>query len=343
MSAYPCEIDTTRLSRYLQAKLAGFRGPLAVDRLPGGQSNPTYRLRAASGSYVLRSQPPGTLLRSAHAVDREFRVLRALAGTRFPAPRPHCLCEDVSVIGAMFYIMTDVEGRIFWDTALPDLGRDDRARAYGDMVRAMAELHSLDVDAIGLRGYGKPGNYFGRQFERWVRQYRNAETAPCAAMEATIDWLGRHLPADDGEARLVHGDYRLDNIIFHATEARAVAVIDWELSTLGHPFADLSYFCAALRLPRKGPIKSLQGLDRAELGIPEEAQIIEQYCELRGIDRVEHWTFYLAFSLFRLAAILQGVLRRALDGNASGRHATEVGLMAGEVATLASELIEAGG
>ncbi|WP_188861436.1 phosphotransferase family protein [Marinobacterium nitratireducens] len=334
-------LNEARLCTYLEAHLEGFEGPLSARKFSGGQSNPTFRIDARSGVYVLRRKPPGALLKSAHAVDREYRVLEALADTTVPVARPLLLCEDEAVIGSVFYLMSFVDGRVFWDPALPAQSPEQRKELYKELIRVLAKLHDTDIGAVGLADYGKPGNYFERQVKRWTEQYRASETTTLAAMETLIDWLPAHLPPDDGQQSLIHGDYRLDNLMFHSTGSGAVAVLDWELSTLGHPLADLAYLCMCLRLPASGQIKGLAGLDRSALGIPDEAAMVSRYCQLRGIGPIEHWTFYLAFSFFRLAAILQGVLKRGLDGSASSNRALEVGRMAGELAEFAVELIEA--
>ena len=254
-----------------------------------------------------------------------------------------CLCEDIDVIGAVFFVMSYEQGRVFWDPALPELNPSDRSAVYADEIRVLAALHSLAPASIGLQDFGRPGNYFERQISRWTDQYRASETISIPAMESLIDWLGRHTPADDGQSALIHGDYRLDNLIMSAADARIQAVIDWELSTLGHPFADLAYFCMCLRMPTDGQIRGLAGVDRGAIGIPDEQRIVDTYCELRGIARMPHWAFYLAFSFFRLAAICQGVLKRAIDGNASSEHALKVGALTPTLAAQGMDVIEAGG
>ena len=321
----PLAFDLARLAAYLETNLDGFHGLHTATKFSGGQSNPTFLLTADSGRYVLRRKPPGKLLPSAHAVDREYRVMRALYGSEVPVARPYLLCEDDAVIGSMFYVMSFEEGRIFWDPALPELDKDQRAPVHDEIIRVLAALHDLNPDAVGLGDFGKAGNYFARQFARWEKQYRASETETIPAMEQTIAWLAANLPEDDGQVGLVHGDYRIDNFIFHATEPRALAVLDWELSTLGHPMADLAYYCMGLRLPDLTSVKGLAGQDRGPLGIPSEADMVRRYCGLRGIDLPEHWNFYLAFSFFRMSAILQGVYKRALDGTASNTRALELG------------------
>ncbi|NYT64402.1 phosphotransferase [Alcaligenaceae bacterium] len=333
-------LDTEKLAAYLETCIQGFQGPLLAEKFAGGQSNPTFLLKAQSGQYVLRRQPPGVLLKGAHAVDREFRVLDALKNTGVPVAHAYLLCEDPDVIGSMFYVMSFEQGRIFWNPALPELSSAQRVPVYNELIRVMATLHDVDVHAVGLGDYGRAGNYFERQVGMWTKQYRASETEHNPAMETLITWLTVNMPADDGQLSMVHGDYRIDNLMFHPDEARVLAVLDWELSTLGHPLADLAYFCMCLRLPSSTYIPGLAGTNRQELGIPTEDEIITQYCALRGLDGIDNWSFYLAFSFFRLAAIAQGVLKRALDGNASSDQAVQVGEMAGPLARLAVELIE---
>jgi len=289
---------------------------------------------------VLRRQPPGELLKSAHAVDREFRVLVALANTDVPLPRAYHLCEDRDVIGSVFYVMSFAAGRIFWDPSLPELDRAARAPIYAAIVETLAALHNVDVDAVGLADYGRAGNYFERQIGVWTKQYRASETGRLEAMETLIEWLPANCSQDDGLPSLVHGDFRIDNLIFDAVDPKIIAILDWELSTLGNPLADLAYFCMCLRLPSVGHIPGLLGKDRGELGVPDEETIVRRYCELRGIPAIAHWNFYLAFSFFRLAAIAQGVKKRALGGNASNARAGQVGDMARHLAEAAAALID---
>ena len=331
---HPLDLPAESLANYLEANVAGFRGPLTATKFKGGQSNPTYRIDAASGTCVLRRKPPGPLLPSAHAVDREFRVLQALHGTSVPVAQPLHLCRDESVIGSMFYLMTFVDGRIFWDPSLPDMDATARADIYLGIIDAMAALHTVDPVAVGLGDYGKPGNYFERQIKRWSEQYRASETRPIAAMDALIDALPARCPADDGVVALAHGDFRIDNLMFHPDEPRVIAIVDWELSTLGHPLADLGYFCMALRLPRNPALPGLAGLDRAALGIPDEAALLARYSQLTGRQIPADWPFVLAFSFFRLAAIAQGVAKRAEQGNASSEQAMQAGRMVEMLATL---------
>lgn len=331
---HPLDLPAESLANYLEANVPGFRGPLTATKFKGGQSNPTYRIDAASGTSVLRRKPPGPLLPSAHAVDREFRVLQALHGTSVPVAQPLHLCRDESVIGSMFYLMTFVDGRIFWDPSLPDMAAIARADIYLCIIDAMAALHTVDPAAIGLGDYGKPGNYFERQIKRWSEQYRASETRPIAAMDALIDALPARCPADDGVIALAHGDFRIDNLMFHPDEPRVIAIVDWELSTLGHPLADLGYFCMALRLPRNPALPGLAGLDRAALGIPDEAALLARYSQLTGRPIPTDWPFVLAFSFFRLAAIAQGVAKRAEQGNASSEQAMQAGRMVEMLAML---------
>lgn len=321
------ELDQAALAAYLEAQVPGFRGPLTATKFKGGQSNPTYRVDAASGSYVLRRKPPGKLLASAHAVDREFRVLQALQASEVPVAQPLHLCGDESIIGSMFYLMEFVDGRIFWDPALPDIAAEDRARYYDAIIDAMAALHRVDVAAVGLADYGKPGNYFARQIARWSEQYRASETQAIPAMDALIERLPARCPEDDGRIALVHGDFRIDNLMFERETPTLAAIVDWELSTLGHPLADLGYFCMALRLPRNPALPGLAGMDRAALGIPDEAAILRRYSEKSGLGVPDDWNFVIAFSYFRLAAIAQGVAKRAQQGNASSEQATQAGAM----------------
>lgn len=320
-------LDLAALGAYLGKHIDGFGALQSAEKFSGGQSNPTFKLTTDKGQYVLRRQPPGKLLKSAHAVDREYRVYKALEKSAVPTPKVYHLCEDRDVIGSMFYVMEFCEGRIFWDAALPKLqSNEERTQAYEEMGKVLAAIHSVDVDAVGLADYGKPGNYFERQLSRWTKQYRDSETQKIPAMDQLIEWLEQHIPEDDGRVSLVHGDYRLDNMMFAPDEVRVIAVLDWELSTLGHPFADLAYQCMQLRMPANaGDMSGLAGADRGALGIPTEAEYVASYCQAMGIEKIDHWAFYLAFSYFRLAAIAQGVAKRALDGNASSKKASKVG------------------
>lgn len=334
------ELRIGRLSDYLEANVAGFNGPVAAEKFPGGQSNPTFKIRATSGTYVLRRQPPGPLLKSAHAVDREYRVLAALADSEVPVARVIHLCEDRDVIGSIFYLMEFCDGRIFWDAAIPEVDTPTRAALYDETNRALAALHRVDVEQVGLGDYGKPGNYFLRQFHRWQEQYYGAQAQTVDAMDELVRWIEGNLPEDDGRVSLVHGDYRLDNLIFHPVEPRVIALLDWELSTLGHPFSDVGYFCAQMRMPQRvGMISGLRGKDLAALGIPSEADFLARYCERAGIDAIPEFEFYVAFSLFRAAAILQGVAGRAMEGNASNKNAAQLGRHVEPLARLGLEAI----
>jgi aminoglycoside phosphotransferase (APT) family kinase protein len=339
MSETALGFDIDTLCAYLEQHIEGFRGPLTAKKFADGQSNPTFLLSAASGQYVLRRQPPGHLLKSAHAVDREFRVQRALANTDVPVATMMHLCEDTAIIGSMFYVMSFEQGRIFWDPALPHIAREQRAAYYDELIRILAALHNVDLVRVGLTDYGRAGNYFERQLSVWSKQYRASETRTIDAMEKLLDWMQHHCPADDGQLTLVHGDYRIDNLMFASDSPRGLAVLDWELSTLGHPLADLGFFCMCLRLPVNGHIVGLGDKDRDALSIPDEASILRRYCELRGINSITNWHFYLAFSFFRLAAILQGVFKRGLEGNASSERATKLGEMVEPLAQSALAVI----
>ncbi len=339
-NASVASLDTDVLGPYLEANVVGFSGLINVEKFANGQSNPTFKVKAGSGEYVLRRQPPGELLKSAHAVDREYRVLAALANTDVPVAEVYHLCEDRDVIGSMFYVMEFCDGRILWDSAIPEVGKAERTLIYDEMNHVLATLHQVDIDAVGLSDFGKPGSYFERQYDRWSSQYRASELQPIAAMESLMNWLGDNLPDDDGRVSLVHGDYRLDNMIFDASKPKVIALLDWELSTLGHPFADVGYQCMQLRMPAQiGSISGLRGKDLGELGIPTEDEYVAKYCERTGIDRIDNFGFYVAFSFFRLAAIIQGVAKRAVDGNASNRKAAELGQYVKPMAELALEAI----
>jgi aminoglycoside phosphotransferase (APT) family kinase protein len=333
-------LDTATLGKYLEQHIPGFDGPVTAEKFAGGQSNPTFKLSAAGTSYVLRRKPPGELLKSAHAVDREFRVISALQDTDVPVPRTYVLCEDESVIGSMFYVMEFMDGRILWDPALPEAADNtERAAIYDAMNETMAALHRVNVEAVGLTDYGRPGNYFERQVNRWTQQYRASETRRIKEMEALMAWLPANMPADDGAVSLVHGDYRLDNMMFHATQPRVIALLDWELSTLGHPLADLANQCMAWMLPRDGGIKGLAGVDRKSLGIPSDEEYIARYCERTGRDGIDNWNFYIVFSLVRLAAICQGIVKRAQIGTASSAEADSRGDAVMPLAEMGAALI----
>jgi aminoglycoside phosphotransferase (APT) family kinase protein len=333
--------DVDALERYLDANIAGFAGPLDVVQFKGGQSNPTYKLTAGGKSYVLRRKPPGKLLPSAHAIDREYRVIRALAGTAVPVARTHCLCLDDTVIGTPFYLMDFVDGRILWDPLLPGMAREERGAIYAEMNRVIAALHRIDFAAIGLADYGRPGNYLARQIDRWSRQYQASATETIDSMDRLIEWLPRHIPPGE-RTSLVHGDFRLDNMIFDKHEPRVLAVLDWELSTLGDPLADFAYHLMTWRLA-PNEFRGLRGCDFAALGIPTEAEYVAMY--LRDNPTLEQpdgqaWDFYMAYNMFRMAGILQGVLRRALAGNAASEQALEAGRRARPLAELAWKQVE---
>jgi aminoglycoside phosphotransferase (APT) family kinase protein len=334
--------DTEALSRWLAERLPGFAGPLSVEMFKGGQSNPTYKLITPGRTYVMRAKPGpvAKLLPSAHAIEREFAVMSGLAGTDVPVAQMHVLCEDESVIGRAFYVMEFVEGRVLWDQTLPGLSREQRAALYDELGRVIAALHTVDYKARGLESYGKPGNYFERQIGRWSKQYLASVTQPIAEMDRLIEWLPTHMP-DSARSELtsvVHGDYRLDNVIFHPTEPRILAVLDWELSTLGHPLADFSYHCMAWHIP-PGTFRGIGGVDIASLGIPSEQDYIRRYCERTGFTTPEalapDWNFYLAYNMFRIAAILQGIAKRVEAGTASSAQARASGAGARPMAELA--------
>ena len=341
----PNALDPVALAPYLEIHVPGFSGLDAIEKFESGQSNPTYLLTARSGRYVLRAKPPGALLKSAHQVDREYRVMAGLAGAGFPVPRVLHLAGEESPIGRMFYVMEFVQGRIFWDPALPDVaGNSEREAIHDAMNATLAALHDVDIEAAGLGDYGKAGNYFERQLGRWTSQYRASETESVPEMDRLIAWLAAHMPTDDGLVSLVHGDYRLDNIIFATDRPAVLAVLDWELSTLGHPYADVAYQCMQWRLPHDSAFRGLGGIDRASLGLPSEENYVAQYCVRRKIAGIANWTFHLAFSFFRLAAICQGVYKRALDGNASNpEKARSYGEAVTLLAGLAVRLIDGKG
>jgi aminoglycoside phosphotransferase (APT) family kinase protein len=333
--------DVGALERYLRANVDGFAGPVDVAQFRGGQSNPTFVLNTPGKAYVLRRKPPGQLLPSAHAVDREYRVISALAGSAVPVPRTYVLCTDESVIGSMFYVMEFVQGRVLWDPLLPDMDAAERRAIFDEMNRVIAALHVVDYAAIGLADYGKPGNYFARQIDRWTRQYRASATEQVDAMDRLIDWLPVNIPAGDQTA-IVHGDYRLDNMIFHPTEPRVLGVIDWELSTLGHPMADFSYHMMAWRLaPHE--FRGIHGCDFKVLGIPTEQEYLDLYLRRVGANSAPgatDWGFYMAYNMFRMAGILQGVKARALAGNAASAQALEAGNRARPMAELGWQQVE---
>ena len=334
-------INNEQLTAYLQDHVDGFKGPITLEKFAGGQSNPTFKVSAKSGVYVLRRQPSGKLLKSAHAVDREYRVLNALKDSDVPVAKVFHLCEDITVIGSMFYLMEYCDGTVYWSASLAEIDSNERRSAmYNEMNRVLAALHSVDVDAVGLSDYGKAGNYFERQLTRWTSQYRLTELKKISAMDQLSQWLEDNLPEDDGRVCLVHGDFRLDNMMFAKDKPQVIALLDWELSTLGHPFADLAYQCMQLRMPAgMGSIDGLKDIDRGSLGIPTEQEYVDLYCQRMGIERIENWGFYLAFSFFRLATIAQGVGQRAAEGNASNEHASKVGAFVEPLAQMALQVV----
>jgi aminoglycoside phosphotransferase (APT) family kinase protein len=329
-----------RLAAWMRENVVGFNGLLEVSQFKGGQSNPTYLLGAGDRRWVLRRKPPGKLLASAHAVDREYRVISALKGSGVPVAGTHGVCLDDGVIGTAFYVMDFVDGRVFWDPTLPGLANAERRAVYDEMNRVIARLHALDPGAYGLADFGKPGNYLARQIDRWTRQYQASPAGPIAAMDRLVEWLPAHLPSDD-ETTLVHGDYRLDNLIFHPTEPRILAVLDWELSTLGHPLADFSYHCLTWHFP-SGGFRGFGEADLSALDIPAEAEYVAAYCRRVGRTTINPgaWEFYLAYNLFRLAGILHGIMGRVIEGTAASAAALEQGRSAPVMAGLAWQMVQ---
>lgn len=336
-------VDEQTLSAWLAAHIPGFSGPLSVEMFKGGQSNPTYKLVTPQACFVMRAKPgpAAKLLPSAHAIEREFRVMQALAGSAVPVPRMLALCEDESVIGRAFYVMEFKAGRVLWDQSLPGMTPAERTAVYDEMNRIIAALHSVDVAACGLADFGKPGNYFERQIARWSKQYQASITEPIAEMEQLMAWLPAHLPAsarDESLVSIVHGDYRLDNLIFAPEGTQALAVLDWELATLGHPLADFAYHCMSWHIPASLG-RGIGGLDLASLGIPDEAAYVQRYCERTGFAQPQQlladWHFYLAYNMFRIAAILQGIAKRVQDGTAASAQAKASGALARPMAELA--------
>ena len=341
--------DVGALQAYLLATLPGFAGPLTVEQFKGGQSNPTYKLLTPARSYVMRTKPgpAAKLLPSAHAVEREFRVMKGLAGSSVPVAQMHVLCEDEAVIGRAFYVMEFMDGRVLWDQSLPGMTAAERGAIYDEMNRVIAAMHNVDVNRVGLADYGKPGNYFERQIGRWSKQYLASVTEPIAEMDRLIAWLPAHMPAgarDGTQVAVVHGDFRLDNLVFHKTEPRVIAVLDWELSTLGHPLADFSYHCMAWHIP-PGVFRGIGGLDLAALGIPSEAEYVRRYCERTGRSDAAalaaDWNFYLAYNLFRLASITQGIAKRVVDGTAASAQARATGAATRTLAEMAWRFAQA--
>jgi aminoglycoside phosphotransferase (APT) family kinase protein len=333
-------LDEAVLAAYLADHVPELKGPLGVRQFEGGQSNPTYLLSVGDRHAVLRKKPPGQLLKSAHQVDREYRVMHALRDTDVPVPRMLHLCEDPDVIGTPFYVMEWVEGRVITDTSLPNLSPKDRGALYDHLIRVLAALHRVDPAKVGLADFGRPGNYYARQISRWSRQYEASKTDDIPEMDALMEWLPANVPESD-ESGIVHGDYRVGNCIIHPTQPRVMAVLDWELSTLGHPLGDLAYFCQAWR-GEATPGASLVGVDLEALGIPSEEQVVARYCELTGRERIDDWNFYMVFVMFRSAAIVQGVYKRGLDGNASSEFADQYGALVRQRAVEAWALVEGG-
>ncbi|MBL8265372.1 phosphotransferase [Steroidobacter sp.] len=334
------ELDVPRLHAWMQDHVADYHGPLSIEQFAGGQSNPTYRLITADRCYVLRRKPPGQLLKGAHAVEREARVLTALANVGFPAAKVYGLCTDDSVLGTWFYVMEMVEGRIFWDTALPQLERSERAAYFDAMNETIARLHGLDYESLGLSDYGRPGNYFSRQIDRWSRQYLGDTAAGRDPnLDKLVEWLPANIPAGE-QTCLVHGDFRVDNLIFHPTEPRVLAVLDWELSTLGHPLADFTYHSMMYRMPPH-IVTGLAGKDLSALGLPSESDYVAAYCRRTGRDGIADYRFYVAFNFFRLAAIIHGIKGRMIRGTASSAQAKRRVEVLPELAALAWQ--QAGG
>ncbi len=332
------EFDTQALADWMRAQGLAVSRTLHAERLTGGQSNPTFCLTSAGTRYVLRKKPAGQLLASAHAIDREYRILAALRRSPVPVPEVHGYCDDASIVGTPFYLMEFLDGRVMVDQALPGMAREERAATYAEMNRVIAALHGVDLERVGLADFGRAGNYFARQIARWTRQYQESRTSPIPAMDLLMDWLPRNVPPGDATA-IVHGDYRLDNLVFDPSGPSVIGVLDWELSTLGHPLADFSYHCLSWHIPAS-LWRGIGGLDLHELGIPREPDYVKQYCDATGAEAQEHWDFYLAYNLFRIAAILQGIAKRAIDGNAASADAIATGRRAGPLAELGWRLAQ---
>ncbi len=326
------------LTAWMEAQVTGFRGPLTLKRLSGGQSNPTWRIDAPSGRYVLRQKPLGKVLPSAHQVDREYRVMKALADTDVPVPRMFGLCQDDSVMGSMFFVMEHLEGRTLWDPRLPEFDPAERAAIFDSMNDAIARISLVDPLKVGLDSYGRHGGYVDRQINRWTRQYRASETHPIPAMDALIDWLPQNAPTAPEEVRIAHGDFRLDNLLYHPTEPRVIAVLDWELSTLGCPYADFAYNVMVWRIV-PGVFRGLGGVDLTGTGLPTEREYIDAWCRRTGRTRPENFDFYIVLSMFRIAAIVQGIAKRAQDGTANDPRAAEMGKIAGPLAEVAWDMV----
>ena len=334
-------LDFHSIEKYLSSNFIGYEGPSEFTKFSTGQSNPTYLINAKSGNYVLRSKPPGILLKSAHAVEREYFVIKALQSSNIPLPKPFILCENENVAGSIFFVMSFVEGRNYSDPKLTSLTNEERSKLYDHMNQVLSLIHNIDIYKSGLEGFGKPGNYFERQISRWTKQYQSSEIETISEMNQLIKWLEVNTPLDDGRVSLVHGDYRIDNFIIDNNQPIIKAVLDWELSTIGHPLADLSYQCMQWRMPEGKVGRGLAGINRKKLGIPSEKEYLELYCQRTGIDEIRNWSFYLAFSCFRFAAILQGVLKRSIEGNASNpEEAKKLGKMVPELSKMAIKIIE---
>jgi aminoglycoside phosphotransferase (APT) family kinase protein len=334
------QFDTAALETWLVTHVPGFAGPLTIEQFKGGQSNPTFKLITPARAYVMRAKPgpAAKLLPSAHAIEREYQVMAALARADMPVAKMYALCTDENIIGRAFFIMEMVEGRVLWDPALPGYAPADRRAIFDEMNRVIARLHQVDYAAIGLADYGKPGNYFERQIGRWTKQYRASETETIEAMDRLIDWLPQHIPPGD-ETAIVHGDYRLDNLIFHPAEPRILAILDWELSTLGHPLADFAYHCMAWHVPPSA-FRGVAGLDLEALGIPSLKAYIARYCERTGRPGIDNFEYYLAYNLFRMAGILQGIMKRVVDGTAASEQAVAMGRSARPLAELGWQVAE---
>lgn len=334
------QIDVDALSAWLKRYVDGFEGPLALEQFKGGQSNPTFKLITPSATYVMRSKPAaaGKLLPSAHAIEREYAVMAALKTTAIPVAKMHALCDDESVIGRAFFIMEFIDGRVLWNPALPGMTKPQRAAIFDEMNCVIAQLHQVDYAAIGLAGYGRAGNYFERQIGRWSKQYRASETEKIESMDKLIDWLPQHIPPGE-ETTIVHGDYRMDNLIFHPTDPKVLAILDWELSTLGHPLADFAYHCMAWHVPPSA-FRGLAGLNLAALGIPDFDSYVKSYCQRTGRAGIENFEYYLAYNLFRMAGILQGIMKRVVDGTAASEQALAMGKAARPLAELGWKVVE---
>jgi aminoglycoside phosphotransferase (APT) family kinase protein len=326
--------DLGLLSAYLEQHVQGFKGPLTIEQFKGGQSNPTFKLNTPSRSYVMRCKPGpvAKLLPSAHAIEREYRVMHGLRDTQVPVAQVYCLCEDESVIGRAFFIMEFVQGRIIWEQSIPEGTPTERFAMYSEMNRVIAAMHQVDLPAAGLSDYGKPGNYFERQISRWTKQYKASETEKIDAMDRLMQWLPSNIPPGE-ETSLVHGDFRLDNTIFDPVQPKILAVLDWELSTIGHPLADFSYHCMGYHIS-PGQFRGIAGLDHKTLGIPTEREYIDMYCQRTNRQGIDHWDFYIAYNLFRLAGILQGIAKRVVDGTAASEQGAAAGKNASALATL---------